>query len=191
MDEAKESSVLKITLGFIWRLVTWTVFLSILLDVIMSALLTAVTIKNVSSIFNIEGQIRYYRIRGILLIIFDLILCFLSCKYTTDEIIKKYNITINKALIIRYITLTIIAIASFMTFLQIHRSQDAIKELTQLQEKIKNVTTYFADESEVSDFTKVSAFIDYMKGLMIVSILTHIGTYIAIIGFERMWLERA
>lgn len=187
----KESSMSKITIELILRMIIFTIGLSILLDVVMSLLLTAVASKNASSVYNVEGEIMYHRVRFILLTIFESLICFLTCKYTTSTIIKKYNIIPIQKALFNISLLVIILLGIFMTSIQVIRLNAAMTELEGISKGLQNVTTYFADENEISDQTKIDTFIEYIKGIAIVSILVHIGTYIAIIGFERKWLEEA
>lgn len=185
-----ESSALKVTIGFIWRLVAWTVSLSIILGLVLRIFLGFVIDSHSTSVFNVEGYIRYYRIAIILTILIDVIICFLSCKYTTDEIIRKFDLVTNKNAIIRNIIFTIIVIAIGMVIYQIVMVKEATGTLEELRKTTESVTVHFTDENDISDIAKLSAFIEWTKGILIVSVLTHIATYIALIGFERMWLER-
>lgn len=186
-----ESSVSKITIGFIWRLVVYTFCLAYGLEILLRLFLGSIAFGSGSAIFHIEGIIRFFRLSFILTILCDLIICYLTCKFTTDEIIKKYDVTTNREAVIRSITLIIIVIAVGMISYQVYKAQKASTEISKIQTEIEQTTTNLTDENEVSDYTKINAFAKWIKGMLIVSILTHAGTYIAIIGCERMWLERA
>ena len=187
----KESSLIKITWGYIWRLLAWTICLSIVLGFLLNLLLGAVANKYESTVLQIEATIRFYRMKFVLTILIDIIICFVACRFATSDIIKKFDVNSNKACVIRNITIVVITVALLIIVYQVVNVNFTIEKLDASKKILQNVTTYFADENDVSDFAKVSAFIEWIKGIIIVSVLAHAAVFIAIIGFERKWLEEA
>ena len=169
-----EASIGKITWGYIWRLIVWTLLTAIVFGFIFGLILTASSKINYSSQ---ESIISYYKKNLIGTLAISMIVTVIGCKFATSGIQKKFSINpanakqVLKAIIIVLIVFTVIYIIYSLSNIQ------------NIQETIDKYNSSSFKSQPLTDFAK------FCKTFSIVGIILNSLVMLLMIPFEKKLLN--
>lgn len=167
-----DASVGKITWGYIWRLIVWTILMSFVFGFIFNIIIaTGSTINLLSSP---GSMISYYKKSFIGMLIISLFVTVISCKFATSGIQKKFKIDstnvkqVFKAIVIVLVVIAVIYIV--YNIINITNTQRIIKSFSsvsnQLLEDFSGFCITFAIISVILNSLVMFLMIPFEKKLL-------------------------
>lgn len=174
-----EESLGKITWGYIWRLIVWSLLLAFVLGYVGSFLVTA--ISGASIVNSLESMIAYYKKLLVVALIISIVVTVVACKFATSGIQKKFTInsTNNKQVFKRIVIVLIVFIVIYL-----------LSNLTNISEYKETMEQY----NEVISLTKTQEtdvlkdFINFANVFTIISIILNTLEMLVMIPFEKKLL---
>lgn len=191
----KQSSIVKIVWGYIWRFIGWNLVIMFILEFLAKIIMPFIVLKSGNSygsyVQSLEKSISIQEISAVITLIMGLISTVLACKLTTSEIKKKFVIDSNNVnqifkyiVIVLVVALLIYLIYSFINITEMQSMIDTYKKLSDSYTDFHGSTELLSSLEQT-----VGNFFMFCNIFSIISIVLNSLVYILIIFFEKKLLK--
>ena len=146
-----ESSIGKITWGYIWRLILWCFAVSFVFSFILGIIVGAgASNYNPLDLDSVLDVLSSYKIMVVGYVIVNILTIIISCRYATSGIIKKFDINNdNKNSIIRNIIIVLVICAVLLVGYNIMNMSNITEALEETDESISDLRDMsYSEETE-------------------------------------------
>lgn len=185
----KEAGLGKITWGYIWRAFLWMLAISLVFTTIWSMISG---IDNVSNYSELMGS---YKIYIIGMVILNALGVFLSCKWATKGIRKKFVINENnKPQVVKAISIVLIVAAIINGIYGINQTaaiEEAIDDIEKAMSGYNALSSITGVDNETKDIAyEINEFVDFIEFMTPVVVVINAASFIVMIPFEKKFLNK-
>lgn len=186
-----ESNVGKITWGYIWRLILWTIATSIVFLIILQ-LIVGSGMNNISMLDSdaISNAISSMKVYVIGYAIINILIIILSCRFATSGIRKKFNIDdTNRQPVIRNVIIVLIVCAVILLVYNISNISTITESFENIDEDISEARSVSLTDEEDELVEEIEGLVSLTKVAVAVIIISNVVVIIAMIPFVKKWLN--
>lgn len=188
-----ESSVGKITWGYIWRLILWCLAVSFVFSFILGIIVgTGASNYNPLDLDSVLDVLSSYKIMVVGYVIVNILTIIISCRYATSGIIKKFDINNdNKNSIIRNIIIVLLICAVLLVGYNIMNMSNITEALEETDESISDLRdmSYSEETDEVVDSLEELA--SMTKVAIVIIVISNGVVILGMVPFVRKWINNA
>ena len=188
-----ESSVGKITWGYIWRLILWCFAVSFVFSFILGIIVGAgASNYNPLDLDSVLDVLSSYKIMVVGYVIVNILTIIISCRYATSGIIKKFDINNdNKNSIIRNIIIVLVICAVLLVGYNIMNMSNITEALEETDESISDLRdmSYSEETDEVVDSLEELA--SMTKVAIVIIVISNDVVILGMVPFVRKWINNA
>lgn len=188
-----ESSVGKITWGYIWRLILWCFAVSFVFSFILGIIVGAgASNYNPLDLDSVLDVLSSYKIMVVGYVIVNILTIIISCRYATSGIIKKFDINNdNKNSIIRNIIIVLVICAVLLVGYNIMNMSNITEALEETDESISDLRdmSYSEETDEVVD--SLEGLASMTKVAIVIIVISNGVVILGMVPFVRKWINNA
>ncbi len=170
-----ETSIGKMTWGYIWRLIVWALLTTFVCGFIFNYILS--TTSEINLLSSIEAIISYYEKSLIGMLIISLIVTVIACKFATSGIQKKFIINSDNAM--QIFKRIIIVLVVFTVLYIIY----CLTNISNIEKTIEGINYLPVNIESLENFGK------FVKIFAVVSIVLNSLVMLLMIPFEKKLLK--
>ena len=184
-----ESSVGKITWGYIWRLILWSIAISFVFTFILNIIIN-VNIADLNVL--VAKAISSLKINIIGTIVINIISIILACRYATSGVINKFDINReNKQQVIRNIMIVLTIWATLTIIGNIQNLSTIENTFSETEETISDLRSGENSDKLDKAIKELEELYEMTKVAVPIVIVSNVVVILGMIPYERKWIDKS
>ena len=188
-----ESSVGKITWGYIWRLILWSITISFVFTFILNIIINVnIADLNVLDVNSVANAISSLKINVIGTIVINIISIILACRYATSGVINKFDINReNKQQVIRNIMIVLTIWATLTIIGNIQNLSTIENTFSDTEETISDLRSGENSDKLDKAIKELEELYEMTKVAVPIVIVSNVVIILGMIPYERKWIDKS
>lgn len=188
-----ESSVGKITWGYIWRLILWSIAISFVFTFILNIIINVnIADLNVLDVNSVAKAISSLKINVIGTIVINIISIILACRYATAGVINKFDINReNKQQVIRNIMIVLTIWATLTIIGNIQNLSTIENTFSETEETISDLRSGENSDKLDKAIKELEELYEMTKVAVPIVIVSNVVVILGMIPYERKWIDKS
>ena len=188
-----ERSVGKITWGYIWRLILWSIAISFVFTFILNIIINVnIADLNVLDVNSVAKAISSLKINVIGTIVINIISIILACRYATSGVINKFDINReNKQQVIRNIMIVLTIWATLTIIGNIQNLSTIENTFSETEETISDLRSGENSDKLDKAIKELEELYEMTKVAVPIVIVSNVVVILGMIPYERKWIDKS
>ena len=188
-----ESSVGKITWGYIWRLILCSIAISFVFTFILNIIINVnIADLNVIDVNSVAKAISSLKINVIGTIVINIISIILACRYATSGVINKFDINReNKQQVIRNIMIVLTIWATLTIIGNIQNLSTIENTFSETEETISDLRSGENSDKLDKAIKELEELYEMTKVAVPIVIVSNVVVILGMIPYERKWIDKS